>query len=136
MVKRKLCVSVSVCLRYACVCVFVCTPVRCLCVCKVSLPCVYVQYVCIWQMHSSFAMVLKLCDLLTCFITLEAITSSGKLLSVCMSGASKMLWLARTTPSFSLFLSLPSLSLLSQSISCLVEPPHLNPSIITASPPL
>lgn len=74
------CLCLSVSGMHASVCVSLCPGL--MSVCKVSLPCVHVQYVCFWWMHFSFTMVLKLYDLFTCFIILEAIISSGKLPSV------------------------------------------------------
>lgn len=110
MVKRKLCVSVSVCLRYARVCVYFCLwpdslPRVCVCVCaKCHFLFVNVQYVCLWwKLFSPVMALLRLCDLLTCVITLEAIASSSKLPPVCLSVCS--FWDA--TVSFCLSFILP-----------------------------
>lgn len=132
MVKRKLCVSVSVCLRFACVCAFVCVPVRCLCVYKVSLPCVYVQYVCFWWMHSSSAMVLKLCDLVDMLYHIGSHYLQRQT-AVCLYVWSIQDAMVSLYHSFILPLSFSpfSVHLLSG-----LAPPHLDPSIITASPPL
>lgn len=109
MVKRKLCVSVSVCLRYARVCVYFClwpdTLPPCVFVCaKCHFLFVNVQYVCSWwKLFSPVMALLRLCDLLTCVITLEAIASSSKLPPVCLSVCS--FWDA--TVSFCLSFILP-----------------------------
>lgn len=113
MVKRKLCVSVSVCLRYARVCVYFClwpdTLPPCVFVCaKCHFLFVNVQYVCLWwKLFSPVMALLRLCDLLTCVITLEAIASSSKLPPVCLSVCS--FWDATVSfcLSFILPLSLP-----------------------------
>lgn len=73
-VKRKLCVSVSVCLRYARVCVYFClwpdSLPPCVCVCaKCHFLFVNVQCVCLWwKLFSPVMALLRLCDLLTCVI--------------------------------------------------------------------
>lgn len=144
MVKRKLCVSVSVCLRYARVCVYFClwpdTLPPCVFVCaKCHFLFVNVQYVCLWwKLFSPVMALLRLCDLLTCVITLEAIASSSKLPPVCLSVCS--FWDATVSfcLSFILPLSPPNLSFLSffsfSSISCLDDP--LPIPIPAPTPPL
>lgn len=109
MVKRKLCVSVSLSQVCSCLCVFLsvarlAAPV-CVCVCaKCHFLFVNVQYVCLWwKLFSPVMALLRLCDLLTCVITLEAIASSSKLPPVCLSVCS--FWDA--TVSFCLSFILP-----------------------------